>query len=61
MWHAWKREKYMPTGFYLRKLNERRKLPDMPRGIWEGKIIICLKEIGWYGVKCNDLPQGGNK
>jgi hypothetical protein len=25
MWHAWKREKYMPSGFYLRKLNEKKK------------------------------------
>ena len=51
----------MPTCFYLRKLNERKKLPDRPRGIWEGKIIIGLKEIGWCGAKCNDLPQDGNK
>jgi hypothetical protein len=59
MWHAWKREKYMPTGFCLRKLNERKKLLDRPRGRWEGKIIIRLKEIGWCGVKCNDQPQDG--
>jgi hypothetical protein len=50
MWHAWKGEKYMPTGFYLRKLNERKKLLDSPRGRLEGKIIIGLKEIGWCGA-----------
>ena len=26
-----------------------------------GKMMIGLEEVGWYGVKCNDLPQGGNK
>jgi hypothetical protein len=45
----------------LRKLNERKKLLDRPKGRWEGKILIGLKEIGWYGVKCNDQPQDGNK
>jgi len=45
----------------LRKLNERNKLLDRPRGRWESQIIIGLKEIGWCDVKCNDLPQDGHK
>jgi hypothetical protein len=36
---------------------EGRRPLGRPRHRWEDNIKICLREMGWGGIDCIDLPQ----